>query len=313
MHRRLKELFEFLDAKREKQLLHPQEGLVFVTYDVVCTARQAFILQKFPYDFQELVLTVRLHKADHTDPFARHIVPVAHDKAFFCSGRVPELTEWEFSKNLDWAVERGTQGDSSRDGGKERLVAKIIVARKHYFYTTHYVLIIFLMTTSVFSAFSFDANAQLEARTGVIFNLLLTVVAFQYAVSDNVPKTPYPTVLDNFININFLCIIIVGAAICLFSFLAYEDERSGRVVYSDDGNPYPVHTSRLKPAYSRDVETVVAVTLTATWVFGNLYYWAGIADMFLTTMRVVEEDEQLGWMKFRRTKRAVWDRHIRDE
>jgi len=61
---------------------------------------------------------------------------------------------------------------------------------------THYVLIIFLMTSSVFVAFTFDAAGQIEARTGVIFNLLLTVVAFNYSCGDSVPKTPYPTVLD---------------------------------------------------------------------------------------------------------------------
>jgi hypothetical protein len=97
MHKRLKELFEFLDAKREKHLAHPEEGIVFVTYDVTCSVRQSFSLQQFPYDFQELVLTVRLSRSVE-DPFARHIVPVAHDKAFFCSGRVPELTEWDLTK-----------------------------------------------------------------------------------------------------------------------------------------------------------------------------------------------------------------------
>jgi hypothetical protein len=48
---------------------------------------------------------------------------------------VPELTEWDITANLDWVVERGTQGDASRDGGKERLTAKVIVKRKHYYYT----------------------------------------------------------------------------------------------------------------------------------------------------------------------------------
>jgi len=32
-------------------------------------------------------------------------------------------------------VERGAGGDSSRDGGKERLNAKLIVQRKHFYYT----------------------------------------------------------------------------------------------------------------------------------------------------------------------------------
>lgn len=86
MHSRLKELCTFLDARRVKALAHPEEGIVFVTYELQCEARQAYSLQKFPYDFQELNLVVRMNK-DITDPLLRHIVPMAHDKAFFCSGR----------------------------------------------------------------------------------------------------------------------------------------------------------------------------------------------------------------------------------
>jgi hypothetical protein len=52
-------------------------------------------------------------------------------------------------------------------------------------------------------AFSFDASQQLEARTGVIFSLLLTVVAFNYSCGDSVPKTPYPTVLDGYNGLPF--------------------------------------------------------------------------------------------------------------
>jgi hypothetical protein len=86
MHDRLKELCTFLDARRAKALSHPEEGIVYVTYEMQCEARQAFYLQKFPYDFQELNIVVRMAK-DITDPLLRHIVPLAHDKAFFCSGR----------------------------------------------------------------------------------------------------------------------------------------------------------------------------------------------------------------------------------
>ena len=68
--------------------------------DVACKVRQSYSLQDFPYDFQELVLTIRLNK-DHRDPLIRYVVPVAHDKAFFCSSRVPELTEWEVRKQMD--------------------------------------------------------------------------------------------------------------------------------------------------------------------------------------------------------------------
>lgn len=46
-------------------------------------------------------MVVRLDRIK-ADPLKRHIVPSCHDKAFFCSSRVPPLTEWHISKNLDW-------------------------------------------------------------------------------------------------------------------------------------------------------------------------------------------------------------------
>jgi hypothetical protein len=36
----------------------------------------------------------------------------------------------------------------------------VIVKRKHFYYTAHYVLIIFLIVSSVFVVFSFDAAKQ---------------------------------------------------------------------------------------------------------------------------------------------------------
>ena len=67
---------------------------------------------------------VRLSKAPG-DPMVRHAVPICSDKAFFCSSRVRELTEWDFTTNLDWEVVVGAHGDPTRDGGRQRLVAKV--------------------------------------------------------------------------------------------------------------------------------------------------------------------------------------------
>jgi hypothetical protein len=106
---------------------------------------------------QDVDIVVRI-EAPKADPLKRHIIPCAHDKAFFCSSRVPPLTEWLISRNLDWYVEKGVGGNASLDGGKERLVASILVLRKSYYYSRHYIFILFLMTTSVFSIFTIDAE-----------------------------------------------------------------------------------------------------------------------------------------------------------
>jgi hypothetical protein len=97
----------------------------------------------------------------------------------------------------------------------------------------------------------------------------------------------------------------------LTGWLAYNDELKGHVS-TDDAALYPKH-DRSTSLYNRDVETAVGSALAGIWVFGNAHYWNSILEMFRTTMRVIDEDERLGWMKFKHTKRPVWDRAVRDE
>ena len=76
------------------------------------------------------------------------------------------------------------------------------------------------------------------------------MVAFNYCCADSVPKTPYATTLDAFINANFIIIMVVGMVIFLFSYFAYIDVRNGHVhwVNNDDDTDenavgYPRYTA----------------------------------------------------------------------
>jgi hypothetical protein len=196
---------------------------------------------------------------------------------------------------------------------------KVITKRKHFYYTTHFVGIIFSMTTCVFSSFTLDAHDQIEARTGVIFNLLLTVVAFNYCCADSVPKTPYATTLDAFINANFIIIMVVGMVIFLFSYFAYIDVRNGHVhwVNNDDDTDenavgYPRYTAG-DNLYSRDVETAVGISLTGLWIVGNMYFWSRVAERVMRTTAEIQQDEQLGWLTYRKRAIPVCERQLRNK
>ena len=67
-------------------LAHPSEGIVFSTYEIEARTRQTYELFDFPFDMQEVEIVVRLDSRG--DPLKRHIIPLCHDKAFFCSSRV---------------------------------------------------------------------------------------------------------------------------------------------------------------------------------------------------------------------------------
>jgi len=169
-------------------------------------------------------------------------------------------------------------------------VANIVVLRKSYYYARHYVSILFLMTTCAFSAFTVEAS-EIETRSNIIFSLLLTIVAFNYSCSDSIPTVPYATVFEQFINCNFLMVILVGGTVFAFSWFYFNKNA----------------------AYDAFVESAVGFTLFGIWILGNASYWSEIYARKLKFKHILEHDEQLGWLVFK-TKthqdktavRAVW-------
>ena len=99
----------------------------------------------------------------------------------------------------------------------------------------------------------------------------------------------------------------------LSGYFAYDDNRNGLVYADDASGDYPKHRWKDGAVYNKDLETAVGLALTALWIFGNAHYWWGVGDRIVNTTRVIEEDERLDWMTYRRKVREVWDRNIRDE
>jgi len=223
------------------------------------------------------------------DPLRRHLVPSCHDKAFFCSSRVPPLNEWNVAMNLDWYVERGLgKGREQLDGGRERLVASVIILRKSYYYSQHYIFILFLMTSTVFLVFTVPLN-EIEARSSIIFSLLLTVVAFNYSIAEDVPKVPYATILESYIYSCFVTVLVAGATTFLFSWL---------FTYSNDPYIYDEHSGDV----SRDIgfiESIIGWGAFAIWALGNYFYWSDMLGRIDLVTHAIAEDEQLGWLKYK--------------
>jgi len=214
----LRTKFAAIDLQRDKDLAHPDEGIVFLTHEVEGVCVEHFELEEFPYDTQSLTIKIKFEKGPD-DPLGRFIVPLCIDKAFFCTSRIAPLVEWTIAKNLDWQVETGAGGNSARDGGKQRLLARIIVCRKSYYYTLHYILMAWSITTVVFASFTVVQD-NIETRSNIVLTVLLTVVAFNYVCQDKIPKVPYATILDGFLIANHCVILFIGLVILYFSFLA---------------------------------------------------------------------------------------------
>ena len=100
---------------------------------------------------------------------------------------------------------RGARRAGQREDGRRKGAgssASIIALRRSYYYTRHYILILFLMTSSSFTCFTVNAD-DVETRSNIVFSLLLTIVAFNYSCGESIPKVPYATILEVFINLCF--------------------------------------------------------------------------------------------------------------
>ena len=295
---RLRDLFTALDEQREKNLPNPNEGIGFVSYEVHCTHRNEFNLHEFPFDMHLLRIIVRIDKKDG-DPMSRTIVPVAHDLAFFVSSRVQKMTDYHLAKCLDWDVVK----EPASYGGNQRINASAIVRRKPGYFVRNYVVIVFLLTSSSFTAF-LSRPDDFNTRVAIIFTVLLAVVAFKYNSSDMMPRVSYATILDSYILLNFYIVLAVAVASFVFSMqctmggIMSGDRR--RVVVDTSCSKMPGHWYGMSwlPVYDPVVETCVALFAMGLWLGANAWYWQGVWKRIQYNLRVVEKIG-IGWMSYK--------------
>jgi hypothetical protein len=301
---RMKALFTRLDAeRREVHLKHPNEGVAFVTYEIHCTHRNNFELHEFPFDTHALNIVVRLDRKDQ-DPMRRTIIPIGHDKAFFVSGRVPPMVDYHLARNMDWKVTR----EAMEYGGLELIQAAAIVRRKPGYFVRNYVVIVFLITSSSFAAFMAGPD-NMEGRSGIIFMIMLTVIAFKYSGGDVMPKVPYSTILATYITLNFYIVLLVGVVAFGFSMVCV----SGGSL--DLGDPENVNVdigcSRMPgrwynmpwiPEYDPVVETSVGMFLVGVWMLFNYLFWKPVWDRIQLNLKIID-DVDIGWMSYKATKK----------
>jgi hypothetical protein len=134
---------------------------------------------------------------------------------------------------------------------------------------------------------------NIEARSNIAFSLVLTIVAFSYPVSEDIPKIPNATTLKMFINSRFVTVLAVGLTTFYFSWLTLPSNDP----YIDAKAAITLHTSIL---FS---ETVIVWAAFAMWAFGNCTYLDGIFWRIEMAKRAIAEDEQLGWLKYKTEER----------
>jgi hypothetical protein len=233
------------------------------------------------------------------DEMLRTIVPIAHDKGFFMSSRISELSEFHLSQHLDWFVSK----ESAGSGGSQRLNACAIVRRKPKYYIRNYILVVFMLSSSSFSAF-LARPEDYETRAVVIFTVLLSVVAFKYNAGEEIPRVPYSTIFEAYVILNFYALLGIGFLTFGFSMVC---GMGGTESGNDKKVQRDVTCSRVPGRlYSMDFiwqydpvyETCTGLIVFAIWLFCNSWYWNGIMENFHQNVAAVN-DSGLKWLKFK--------------
>jgi len=103
-------------------------------------------------------------------------------------------------------------------GSHTTTTVKLRLKRISTFYVTNIVMVLSMLSLLAFIAFALPSDA-LGERVNIVLTLLLTVVAFKFALADLIPKVGYSTLLDSFVINNIIFLFLVAFVCTCTSFI----------------------------------------------------------------------------------------------
>ncbi|CAH1779688.1 unnamed protein product [Owenia fusiformis] len=162
-------------------------------------------LREFPFDIQDLAVTVVSDRIEE--------VQIIQDRDEYSSvyrSDFADAQEWYLYSNVDVEETIAPYGHRTRSA----LVVKMKAARRPKYFIWNNFFVTFVITALSFSTFAVIPKL-VQNRLQLSFTLLLTCVAYKFAVSQNLPKIPYLTYLDRYVlfGITTLALICVWHAL----------------------------------------------------------------------------------------------------
>jgi hypothetical protein len=175
------------------RLLIGSDGTVDYTASVSARLKGDFDFRNFPFDRQQLGVVMQSYAWDASQVELR----VDTER----TGISPELqlAEWK-TEGLLTSVGRMTDPRDARS--YSRFAFELGIERKSVFYLWKVILPLLLLVVLSWSVF-WMSDEPLARRTGVTLTTLLTVVAYQFIVSEALPRLAYLTHLDSLMLLSF--------------------------------------------------------------------------------------------------------------
>jgi hypothetical protein len=227
--------------------------------EMVCTGifGEFMELENFPLDFQDLSIKIRFVDCRWT---AKSLDPTSDAKYLSITGNV-ELAEW-LMYEPHTETGRTALGNATWD-------LRMKVLRKFRYYLFNVIGVMGLLTSLVFFSFLFEAAAWIY-RSAYCATLLLTSVAFKFAVDGSLPKVSFTTILDLYMSVAFGMMVGVVVEAAFVKFLQ-------RMFHPSDEE-------------LSMVDTILCCSMTLGWLSWNIVY---LCRLFQFEMRQVRRVGQL--------------------
>lgn len=133
----------------------------------------------------------------------------------------------------EWHIEGvRSRSEAVREDGERELSSEVVleleVARRPGYYLGKVLLPLVLLVMVSWSAF-WISGADLADRLGISLTAILTVVAYQFIITDDLPKVPYFTGADRLLLLSFLLLVLTVAQ----NVVSHRLDRHGRAEASE--------------------------------------------------------------------------------
>jgi len=206
------------DLKVEEPTIYSTGGRILVCCPFSGTFYTSFLLQRFPFDRQILLLKLQNIQEWSELTFTQ----MSDTEEYYGLTNQVYITP---KVMLTWEHSPGSVTVYHDHSGEEPFPYPALgfrLTRKPAYYLSNVAVPVFLLTLFCMSVFFFDTT-DLGGRLSVVLSLILTSVAFKYVIAGYLPKVPYATLLDKYVMWSFCTLFAVGIENCFISVSAVGD------------------------------------------------------------------------------------------
>lgn len=159
-------------------------------------------LADFPFDVQDLTVTVSSHRPDTELELVKDVDEVS------AINPSSEQQEWRLHKQIESSIHVTLQEYSSTRQNHPSFSVTCRAARRPGYFYWNVFLVMFFISSLSFATFSVRHTLP-QFRLQLSFTLLLTSVAFKFVINQSLPRISYLTYLDKYVLASMVMLVVV--------------------------------------------------------------------------------------------------------